>query len=96
MQRSNTPPARGREQDELARKAQRVRELLGDLLGAVPLHVEPSPPVHYRMRAEFRVWHEVTPNAAPLILAIPSTGSSTIRSWLRCCRAGFQEGVVKK
>ena len=40
----------------LEKKAERVRALLGDHL-KVPLHVEPSSPLHYRMRAEFRIWH---------------------------------------
>ena len=40
----------------LEEKAARVRELLGEHL-TVPLHVEASEPLHYRMRAEFRIWH---------------------------------------
>ena len=40
---------------QLAEKAARLRQLLcwqGDM------RVYPSPPAHYRMRAEFRIWHE--------------------------------------
>lgn len=39
----------------LDEKAARVRELFGDRL-QVPLHVQASKPINYRMRAEFRVW----------------------------------------
>lgn len=43
-------------QAKLDEKADRVRELLGDHL-QVPLHVQASNPLNYRMRAEFRIWH---------------------------------------
>jgi len=43
-------------QDLLDKKAQRVRELFGERL-SVPLHVQASKPINYRMRAEFRIWH---------------------------------------
>lgn len=43
-------------QTKLDEKAERVRELLGEYL-KVPLHVQPSKPLNYRMRAEFRIWH---------------------------------------
>jgi tRNA (uracil-5-)-methyltransferase len=39
----------------LDEKAARVRALFGDRL-QVPLHVQASKPINYRMRAEFRVW----------------------------------------
>ena len=63
--------AHGAKQAELDRKAERVRALLGERLGAVPLHVEASPPLHYRMRAEFRVWHEVRARAPARAFSCP-------------------------
>ena len=42
-------------QAQLAEKEARLRQLLG-WSGEMALH--PSPPQHYRMRAEFRIWHE--------------------------------------
>ncbi|WP_207061031.1 tRNA (uridine(54)-C5)-methyltransferase TrmA [Motiliproteus sp. SC1-56] len=41
----------------LAEKAEQLKSLLGDF-ELPPLEVFPSPPRHYRLRAEFRVWHE--------------------------------------
>lgn len=41
----------------LAAKTERVKSLLGDLIPA-QTNVFPSDPTAYRMRAEFRIWHE--------------------------------------
>lgn len=46
-------------QQQLEQKTIALKELLGELNVALPeLEVFDSPPEHYRMRAEFRVWHE--------------------------------------
>ena len=42
---------------QLAEKTARLTALLSSL-GAPPLEVFASPAAHYRMRAEFRIWHE--------------------------------------
>ena len=42
---------------QLAEKTARLNALLSPL-GAPPLEVFDSPTAHYRMRAEFRIWHE--------------------------------------
>lgn len=42
---------------QLADKQQRLRTLFADT-GLPPLESFASPPQHYRMRAEFRIWHE--------------------------------------
>ena len=44
-------------QQQLETKVNRLTSLLAPY-DAPPLSVFPSPPEHYRMRAEFRVWHE--------------------------------------
>lgn len=55
MPLSQIDPERYREQ--LAQKTARVQRHF-DALGAPPAEISPSPPLHYRMRAEFRIWHE--------------------------------------
>jgi tRNA (uracil-5-)-methyltransferase len=44
-------------QQQLDNKIERVRGLLS-LVAEQSIHIAPSPVAHYRMRAEFRVWHK--------------------------------------
>jgi len=45
-------------QQQLSAKTEHLKELFSEF-GELPnLEVFPSPPEHYRMRAEFRVWHD--------------------------------------
>ncbi|RKW28979.1 MAG: tRNA (uridine(54)-C5)-methyltransferase TrmA, partial [Kingella sp. (in: b-proteobacteria)] len=44
-------------QTQLNEKTARLTALLAPF-GAPPVQVFPSPEQHYRMRAEFRIWHE--------------------------------------
>ncbi|AOS98053.1 tRNA/tmRNA (uracil-C(5))-methyltransferase [Microbulbifer aggregans] len=43
--------------EQLAQKAERLREAYSRYTDLDP-EVFPSPPIHYRLRAEFKVWHE--------------------------------------
>ncbi len=45
-------------QTQLDHKADSLRQLFADFSDLPELEVHPSPPQHYRMRAEFRVWHD--------------------------------------
>jgi len=44
-------------QDQLHKKAQRLSEAFREFTNLEP-ELFPSPPIHYRLRAEFKVWHE--------------------------------------
>ena len=57
MPLSNVDPASY--QQQLAQKAQRIREQFAEF-NPPPLEVHDSPPLHFRQRAEFKIWHEGT------------------------------------
>jgi tRNA (uracil-5-)-methyltransferase len=44
-------------QQQLRAKMNKIKQLFSDI-NCPPLEVFDSPPLHYRMRAEFRVWHD--------------------------------------
>ena len=44
-------------QQQLDAKAQRVSQLFSEFTPPA-LEVYPSPPLHFRMRAEFKIWHK--------------------------------------
>ncbi|WP_299587115.1 tRNA (uridine(54)-C5)-methyltransferase TrmA [uncultured Microbulbifer sp.] len=44
-------------QDQLRKKAERLTEAYREFTNLEP-ELFPSPPIHYRLRAEFKVWHE--------------------------------------
>ncbi|WKD51412.1 tRNA (uridine(54)-C5)-methyltransferase TrmA [Microbulbifer spongiae] len=44
-------------QDQLYNKAQRLREAFSEFTPLTP-ELFPSPPSHYRLRAEFKIWHQ--------------------------------------
>ncbi len=54
---TNTPPTVQQYQQQLARKLKRVHDTLAPFTSLAPAVFE-SPSSGYRMRAEFRVWHE--------------------------------------